>query len=89
MNEKDNTQYALDIVSGQAERTIRRLSAVIIALIVAWALTIAGFIWYLYQYDFTGTTTSTTTEFAQDGEGLNIINRSGAFVYGTETENDH
>ena len=83
MNEKDNTQYALDIVSGQADRTARRLSVFIIALIVAWALTIAGFLLYLNQYDVT----SETTEHSQDGQGLNIIVDRNGVLYGTEAEN--
>jgi len=82
---KSDHQYSLDIVSGTMERTNERLVKVIIALVVAWALTIGAFIWYLNQYDFSGE----TTEIAQDGAGLNIIGtRNGAYVYGTES-NSH
>lgn len=30
----------------------RRLFVLAMALLVAWLLTIGGFVWYLYQYDF-------------------------------------
>lgn len=30
----------------------KRLFCLAMALLVAWLLTIGGFVWYLYQYDF-------------------------------------
>ena len=83
--QKNETQYAIDTVEGFASRTVSRLIKIIIALIVAWFLTIGGFVWYLFQYDYT----TTVTEYAQDGQGLNIIgNENGANYYGTEAQNN-
>ena len=47
MEEKTNSQYALDIICGTLERTIRRLWQVIIALVLVIALMAGLFIWYL------------------------------------------
>lgn len=46
-----------------------------------WAATIAGFIWYLNQYDF--------VSYSQDGEGQNYINNrvEGSVFNGTDAEN--
>jgi len=65
--EKTDSQYALDIISGSNDRDKERLVKVIIALIIAWALTIGGFLLYLNQYDFTA------LDVQQDGQGLNIV----------------
>lgn len=88
--EKTDSQYALDIISGSNDRDKERLVKVIIALIIAWALTIGGFLLYLNQYDFTA------FEVQQDGQGLNIIgDRNGVRSFygavgetsGTDTQN--
>ena len=78
MEQRNDTQYAIDTVEGFASRTVSRLFKVIVALIVAWALTIAGFVWYLNQFDF----------ISQDGEGINVvgIEGSGAYIYGPAGE---
>lgn len=83
--EKTDSQYALDIISGSNDRDKERLIKVIVALIVAWALTIGGFLLYLNQYDFTGV----NTEISQDADGLNIVgSRNGAYVYGPTSQSD-
>lgn len=88
--EKTDSQYALDIISGSNDRDKERLVKVIIALIIAWALTIGGFLLYLNQYDFTA------FDVQQDGHGLNIIgDRNGVRSFygavgeteGTDTQN--
>lgn len=83
--EKNNSQYALDIINGMHERTERRLWQIIIALIVVIILMAGVFIWYLSQYDFTGV----NTEITQDADGLNIVgSRNGAYVYGSESQSN-
>lgn len=64
---KTDGQYALDIIAGSNDRDKERLVKIIIVLIIAWALTIGGFLLYLNQYDFTA------LDVQQDGHGLNII----------------
>lgn len=46
-----------------------------------WAATIAGFIWYLNQYDF--------VSYTQDGEGQNYINNrvEGSVFNGADAQN--
>lgn len=85
MDDKTSTQYTLDIINSMHEHTEARLWKVIIALIVVIALMAGVFVWYLSRYDFTGV----NTEITQDADGLNIIgSRNGAYVYGTENQND-
>lgn len=83
--EKTNSQYALDIINGMHERTERRLWQIIIALIVVILLMAGVFIWYISQYEFT----AFSTEYTQDGAGLNIIGeRNGAYVNGAKVQNN-
>lgn len=83
--EKNNSQYALDIINGMHERTEARLWKVIIALIVVIVLITGAFVWYISQYDFSGV----NTEITQDADGLNIVgSRNGAYVHGTESQSD-
>lgn len=89
-------EYALDIVDGAHSRAIKVMGVVIVALVVVLALTIVIFTsalrrnnekWleYLSQYDVA----VTTTEYTQDGAGLNLIgDRNGVNYYGAEVEND-
>lgn len=81
--EKTNSQYALDIINGMHERTERRLWQIIIALIVVIILMAGVFIWYISQYEFT----AFSTEYTQDGAGLNIIGeRNGAYINGAKVQ---
>ncbi len=69
----------IDLVKEQS-KAWRRAFFVVLAL---WAATIAGFMWYLNQYDF--------VSYEQDGNGNNYMNsdvggdvHNGAEVPGTE-----
>ena len=83
-NEK---KYILDLIDGAHARTVRWMGAIIVALILAWGATIAGFIWYLNQYDFASETT--TTEYTQDGEGVNIIGDGNGVTNGAEVQDEN
>lgn len=61
------------------ERMIKRLVAVVIVLAVLLAGTIAGFLWYLSQYDFSG---EEITVDAIDGHA-NYIGENGDINNGT------
>ena len=59
----------------------KRMFAALITVLVLWAATIGGFVWYLYQYDFE------TCAYTQDGEGMNVIGDSNEVTdYGANTE---
>lgn len=80
----NDQKYALDIIAGGYERTIRRLIAVIIALCVAIVLIVGGFLWYLNQYDFTGS----SVEMSTDGGGdANYIGQDGDIYNGPNPSN--
>ena len=70
-------QYYTDIISGLAERTIKRLWIVIILLIVLLVATNA--MWIYRDRQFTTEVTETYTSEA-DGGGLAIVNRDGSVV---------
>lgn len=87
MDEKDksSTQYTLDIINSMHEHTESRLWKVIIALIVVITLMATVFVWYISQYNFV----ATSTEYTQDGAGLNIIGeRNGAYINGAKVQNN-
>lgn len=66
------------------ERTIKRLTALLLAVIILLFATVGLFVWYLNQYEFE----SSTIEYSQDGTGLNIIgDRNGVDYYGTTPNN--
>lgn len=70
-------QYYTDIISGLAERTIKRLWIIIILLIVLLVGTNA--MWLHYERQFANEVTETYTSEA-DGGGLAIVNRDGSVV---------
>lgn len=57
--EKD-LMYFEKMING-AEKLIRPWKVAVLALITCCALTVGAFIWYLNQYDFTGTSTIEAT----------------------------
>ena len=86
MNEKDNTQYALDIISAYSDRTNKRMFIIIIAMIALICIIAVGILVYFTQFYVE----TTTTEYVQDGQGLNIIgDRNGAIFNGTEITDDY
>lgn len=85
MDDKTSTQYTLDIINSMHEHTEARLWKVIIALIVVIALMAGVFVWYISQYDIV----ANSTEYTQDGAGLNIIGeRNGAYINGAKVQNN-
>ena len=62
------------------ERTVKRLVAAIIIVMVLWFATIGAFLLYLNQYDFE------SYDFTQDGMGVNIIGSQNGVYNGTESE---
>lgn len=47
-HDKSDAWHMIELLGKQN----RRLFVLAMALLVAWLLTIGGFVWYLYQYDF-------------------------------------
>lgn len=85
MDEKSSTQYTLDIINSMHEHTEARLWKVIIALIIVIALEAGAFLWYISRYNFV----ANSTEYTQDGAGLNIIGeRNGAYINGAKVQNN-
>ena len=84
--EEQNQRYMLDLIEGHADRANRRLFILLIVVIGLWFATIGLFIWYLNQYDFE----SYSTEYTQDGHGVNIfgsgngVDFNGAEIKGSE-----
>ena len=62
------------------ERTVKRLICLLAAIILLWAGTICGFIWYLNQYDFTGVNVDVSTD---GGGDANYIGQDGRILNGT------
>ena len=58
---------AYESAMARNERTVKRLLVAFVVAIVLWFSTIGVFVWFLNQYDYA------STEYVQDGEGLNII----------------
>lgn len=46
--EKSDAWHMIELLGKQN----KRLFCLAMALLIAWMLTIGGFVWYLYQYDF-------------------------------------
>lgn len=81
MNEK---QYYTDIISGLAERTIKRLWIIIILLIIFFVGSNCAWLWYEKQWEVTETT---VTQEAIAGED-NDIRLIGGDFYGSTSEAD-
>ena len=77
--EKDQKQYAIDIVSATMERTNRRLFILCILLAVLLFGCVGYIIWEKEVYDVT--VTETYTSESDDG-GVAIVNRDGEVNYG-------
>ena len=81
MEQREKPQYYADIISGMAERTIRRLWITIILLIAL--LVGSNTAWLIYEAQFEEVTTTETYEATTDGGGTAIANGSGEVTYGT------
>lgn len=55
------------------ERHIKRLWIAVIIAVVSLVFVVAGFVWYLNQYDF--------VSYDQDGQGVNIIGDENGVDY--------
>lgn len=85
-NRREPVPYiAHEMAMARAERTVKRLVTVVIVMALLLAGTVAGFLIYLSQYDFTGADISID---ATDGHanyiGQNGDIRNGTY-YGSET----
>lgn len=67
-----NTDFIATEMLAEIKQSSKRWFRVAIVLAIAWFLTIGAFLWYLNQYDFSGTTT-TSYETVQDANGLYAI----------------
>lgn len=74
---------AFEAAEERADRRDRRhWIGHIVELIIIVAMAVI-FIWYLNQYDFSGT----SQEYQQDGQGVNIIGeRNGVDFYGADLQ---
>lgn len=82
----EDKQYYVDIVTGLAERTIKRLWIVIILLILLLVVTNAMWIHYETQYEDVVTTVTQEAE-ADDSSNISLQNIGGDY-YGSESETD-
>lgn len=75
-NRREPVPYiAHEMAMARAERTVKRLVAVVIVMALLLAGTIAGFLVYLSQYDFTG------YSYDQKGDGVNIVGAENEVDY--------
>lgn len=82
METERQTAFQHEVFAAFAERTIKRLTVIIIVLLSLWAGTVGLFVWYLNQYEFVD------YDYTQDGAGVNIMgNQNGVEYYGSATEN--
>lgn len=86
---KENLSFKVDPVPYLAyesamarnERTIKRFVIALLVVVALWFSTIGIFVLFLNQYDYS------STEYTQDGEGLNIIgDRNGVGFNVTEDD---
>lgn len=85
MVEREKDQYAIDIVSAMAERTIKKLWVVVILLIVLFVGSNAAWIWYESQF----IDEEWTIDAYTDGDGTAVANGNGeVFYYGGESKSD-
>lgn len=82
----EDKQYYTDIISGLAERTIKRLWIVIILLVVLLVGTNA--MWIYYESQFEDVVTTVTQEAESDGDSNISLRNIGGDYYGGESEAD-
>ena len=68
---------AYELEKAKDERTIKRLINTVVAVLILWFATIAVFVWYLNQYDYS----SESVEYSQNGEGVNVIGDQNGVTY--------
>lgn len=86
MNENTVPQYVWELTEAKNERTVKRLIAVILALVVLLAASNALWLYAWMQYDYSSETTETV--YTQDGKGTNIIGSANeVFAHGADDQN--
>lgn len=70
-NKKDEKGIAMEML-GELKEQSKRWFRAFLVMVGVEVLTIAGFIWYLYQYDFTSTIEQTGIYTLTDSQG-NVI----------------
>lgn len=69
--EREEKGIAMELL-GELKTQNKRLSIFLITVVVFWFFTIVGFVWYLNQYDFTGSIEQTGFYTFSDSNG-NVI----------------
>lgn len=85
MEEKEKKYYT-DIISGLAERTIKRLWIVVILLVILLVLTNA--MWLYRESQFEDVVTTVTQEAQADGDSNISLRNIGGDYYGSESKTD-
>ena len=67
-----HNDYIATEMLAEIKQNSKRWFRATIALLVAWLITIGGFLWYLNQYDFSSTST-TSYSTVKDADGLYAI----------------
>lgn len=86
-------EYTPDFIAtemlAEIKQSSKRWFRIALALLCAWLITIGVFIWYLYQYDFSGTSETTTTySTVQNADGLYAIIDSDGNVIASDIPDD-
>lgn len=77
---KDVPYIVYESAQVRAERTIKRLTVALIISIFLIFVSHAAWLFFISQYNFE------SYEYAQDGEGVNIIGDSNGVDYGAEDQ---
>ncbi len=86
MNENTVPQYVWELSEAKNERTVKRLIAVILALVVLLAASNALWLYAWMQYDYSSETESVVVDAA---EGVaNYIGNDGSIVNGKDCSNE-
>lgn len=90
---EDKNSLAWDLIKDR-DVLVNRLIRAMVVIVTVMSLLVAGitgaFIWYLNQYDFTGTTETTTIEATtyDNGDATAILNSEGKVLINGEGENN-
>lgn len=82
----ETDSFAMELLKGYSMQAKRRFVACMVILSM-WLATIAGFIWYLNQYDFESYET-TVEQDASDGGDANYIGNDGDIINGIPENNN-
>lgn len=73
---KEEKSLAMELLE-ELKRQNKRLVVALFVVLILWATTIGGFVWYLNQYDF-----SSYEVNSQDGGNANFIGNDGDITNG-------